>query len=467
MNRVRVPDGFAALTAEYDMLPQGARVLCAVSGGADSMCLLHLLSRAAPEGGFTVIAAHFNHGLRGEESQRDEDFVREQCARWSIPLTAGRGEVRAFAAREGYSVEEAARILRYAFLEEAGKAENCTRIATAHNADDNLETLLLRLTRGTGLHGLAGIPPRRGEIVRPLLCCSRADILAYLEENGVPHVEDSTNSDEAYARNRLRRQVIPVLRELNPQLSACAAQTIGHLRADNDYLNAQAAAACEGARREGDTLVIGAGQIAGLSPAIAVRAVRRLLELTGDGNTDCSAAHLRAVVELARGEDPSAQVCLPHGRLARREYGKLLLTARTGPPPLFAPTALKTDGETFVEGVPWRVRCRPVRCPDRDGQTAGAIYLARRAMEEPVVLRPRQTGDRISLPRRNTKTIKKLFIDEHIPRWERERIPVLADRRGVAAVAGFGPDRSRQAKPGEDAYELLFWKREGIKWNIS
>ena len=436
-----------ALTTEYDMLPRGGTVLCAVSGGADSMCLLHLLHTWAGEGGFRVAAAHYNHNLRGAESDRDAAFVAEWCAGQDIPCVIG--------------AEETARQMRYEFLRGAADAMGCGRIATAHSADDNLETLLLHLVRGAGLHGLAGIPPRRGVVVRPLLTTSRAEIVAYLEANGVAHVEDSSNTDEGYARNRIRRQVVPVLRQLNPRLTESAAETMGYLRTDNDYLNAQAAAACQNARWAEDDLVIEARYIAQLPAAIAPRAVRRLLEMMGDGSTNCSAAHLKAVVELARGDDPSAVVFLPGGRLAQRVYRELLLTTQSDPLPPFLPTPLALDGETEVEGTPWRVRCRPVRCPDESGRKPGALYLARGALEGPLVLRPRQTGDAVTLPGRGgTKTLKKLFIDEKVPRRERERIPVLADGRGVAAVAGFGPEQSRTAVPGQAAYELLFWKKE-------
>ena len=233
------------------------------------------------------------------------------------------------------------------------------------------------------------------------------------------------------------------------------------LRTDNDYLNAQAAAACQNARWAEDDLVIEARYIAQLPAAIAPRAVRRLLEMMGDGSTNCSAAHLKAVVELARGDDPSAVVFLPGGRLAQRVYRELLLTTQSDPLPPFLPTPLALDGETEVEGTPWRVRCRPVRCPDESERKPGALYLAQGALEGPLVLRPRQTGDAVTLPGRGgTKTLKKLFIDEKVPRRERERIPVLADGRGVAAVAGFGPEQSRTAVPGQAAYELLFWKKE-------
>ena len=449
------------LTTEYDMLPQGARVLCAVSGGADSICLLHLLHAMSEEGGFTLAAAHYHHGMRGAAADSDAAFVEAFCKERNIPCVIEQGDVYGEAERRGLGVEETGRQLRYEFLRRTAAELGCDRIATAHNADDNLETLLLHLVRGAGLHGLAGIPPRRGDIVRPLLTTSRADIEAYLEEHKLSHVEDCTNSDDSYARNRIRHQVVPVLRQLNPRLTESAAETMGYLRADNDFLNAQAAAACSHARWAEDDLVIEARYIAELPSAIAPRAARRMLEMMGDGNTDCSAAHLKAIVDLAAGEDPSAVAFLPNGRLVQRVYKDLLFTTQSDPLPPFVPTPLNLDGETAPEGTDWRCSCRAVICPAEGEAVSGAFYLARDTVEGELMLRPRQTGDEISLPRRGgTKTVKKLFIDEKVPRRERERIPVLADGRGVAAVAGFGPEQSRLAQPGQSAYELIFWKKE-------
>lgn len=456
-NAAAAPEGFDALVERYGMLPAGGHVLCALSGGADSMCLFHLLLCRGREMGFAVTAAHFNHRLRGEESQRDEEFVREQCARWGAPLTVGQGDVRAFARREGQTIEEAARTLRYAFLRQSAQREGCCRIATAHNAEDNLETLLLHLARGTGLHGLAGIPPRRGEIVRPLLACSRREIEAYLAAHGIPHVEDSSNTDERYARNLLRRQVLPVLRQLNPNLIRRTAQSMAYLRLDDEYLNAQARGACSAARSTPEGLRLPAASIARLPDALAPRAARYLLERTGEGDTDCSAAHLNALVALSRSEDPSAELFLPGGRRARRNYGELLISTQAAPPP-FLPAALVVDGETELAGTPWRVRCRPMPAPPPEKGRQGCFYVAQAAFSGTPILRPRQTGDRIALPHRGTKTVKKLLIEARVPRWERELIPILADEAGAAAAAGFGPDRSRVARPGEAAYELLFWK---------
>ena len=221
-------------------LPSG-RVLCAVSGGADSVCLLHSCLRLTHGGDTTVCAAHYNHCLRGGESDRDERFVRSLCASLGVELRVGRGDVAAYAREHGMGTEEAARELRYAFLEEAADELGCGYILTAHNADDNAETMLMALVRGSGPRGLAGIPPRRGRILRPMLGATRAEIEAYLAENGLEHVEDSTNECTDYTRNRIRKLCMPVLREINPRFAEAAARAGALLREDDAYLSSLAA----------------------------------------------------------------------------------------------------------------------------------------------------------------------------------------------------------------------------------
>ncbi|HIS67540.1 MAG TPA: tRNA lysidine(34) synthetase TilS, partial [Candidatus Scatomorpha merdipullorum] len=191
----------------------GLRVLCAVSGGADSVYLLHKCCELRAAKGLSVCAAHYNHCLRGEESERDERFVRALCEELGVELKAGRGDVAAYARENKLGIEEAARKLRYEFLERAADELGCEMILTAHNADDNAETMLMALARGAGPRGLAGIPPVRGRVARPMLDVTRAEIERYLAENGFEYVEDSTNASTDYTRNRIRKLVMPVLRE--------------------------------------------------------------------------------------------------------------------------------------------------------------------------------------------------------------------------------------------------------------
>ena len=451
-----------ALAAQYDMLPAGHLIVCALSGGADSMCLLHLLSRLGEKLGFSVAAAHFNHRLRGEESDRDAAFAADWCARHQIPFRLGAADVAAQAAQEGANLEDTARTMRYAFLRQVAAELGAVRIATAHNADDNAETMLLHLVRGTGLQGLTGIPPRRGEIVRPLLTATRAEILDHLDRYGIPHREDSSNQDPSYARNFLRQEIMPRLRTLNPRLAQRMGESAQSLGLDHAYLTAQAQAVCQRAERLGEGLTIPVQAIAPLPDPIAHRAVRGLLAMLGV-EAGCTAAHLRAVTALCRAENsPSKFVCLPQGFQARRIYQGLYLGRFTDPAPQCAPVPLCLDGETCPPGSVWRLFCRPVTCPAGAVQDANHCYLAADLDGTPMV-RPRQTGDTLRLPWRPGKSVKKLMIEAKLPVWMRARIPVLADNRGVLAVAGFGPHRDRLAQPGQPALEVEFLPQETME----
>jgi tRNA(Ile)-lysidine synthase len=443
-----------ALCGEYQMLPAGGLVLCAVSGGADSMSLLHLLRTLSGQAGFSLHAAHFNHHLRREESDRDEAFVRERCASWGVPLTCGGGDVRAQAAQAGRGIEETARALRYAFLEETADALGAARIATAHTADDNAETLLLHLVRGSGLAGLTGIPPRRGRIVRPLLTTTRAEIEAYCAQQGIPYVVDSTNADTAYTRNFLRLRVLPLLRQVNPRAVEHISAAAGLLRGDQDYLNSQARQVAAQARERDGGLVIRAEALAAQPDPVASRAAFQLLERAGGGKNR-AAAHSAAVLALCRSGRPSGQADLP-GLTARREYGLLVLTpaGQGAAPPAPVPVQV---GERVRWGG-WRVTCRPAVCPPSTPVQAGHFYLSRARLAGALTLRPRRSGDAIRLPGRGTKTLKKLYIEEKVPARHREALPVLADDAGVLAAIPFGPHGPRLARAGEQALEIIIQK---------
>jgi len=216
-----------SFSREMELLPGEGLILCALSGGRDSVALLHFLK----EHGFSVAAAHFDHQLR-PDSAADAEFCRALCGEWHIPFYQGEGNVAALPG----NVEANARAARYAFLEKTAAQTGAAVIATAHNADDNLETVLLHLTRGCGLNGLTGIRPRRGIVVRPMLEVPRSALDAYVEALALPYVEDATNADTAYARNRLRHQVLPVLRSINPKVAEAAGRMTETLRRDLNFL---------------------------------------------------------------------------------------------------------------------------------------------------------------------------------------------------------------------------------------
>lgn len=426
----------------FDLIPPGASVLCALSGGADSMYLLCRLLEGRGRYGWTVQAAHYNHQLR-PTAGRDEDFVREWCAKHDVPLTAGRGEVGRYAKQEGLSTEEAARALRYAFLEQAAEAEGCTLIATGHHAGDNAETVLMNLIRGCGLNGLTGIPERRGNIVRPMLEAERAEIEAYLTEHGVPHVEDETNADLTYTRNRVRRRLLPLLEELNPRAVSHIAAAARRLREDEAELSRQAVLLAEQGLDIPEGIAIPAQTLAGAPRPLALRACAVLAGRTALG---CRAVHLDQMLALAEGDSPSASLDVPGGSV-RRQYGLLVLSRSPGRPSP-EPARLR-EGET--RWGDWTALCEKAVCPGKAYVSPAEFYL--RPGE--YLIRARAPGDRITLGKRPAKTVKKLMIEGRVPAARRGCVPVLALGERVAAVGGFGPDRECLAEPEGPALHII------------
>ena len=447
---------------EQNLIPPGSHVLCAVSGGADSICLLHALYQLRGKLGFSLSAAHYNHQLRGEESERDarfvEQFVRLCCGGQRLPggrvlpavrLYSGSGDVAAQARQDRAGLEETAREMRYAFLRRTAQAAGCDRIATAHTANDNVETILFHLARGSALRGLGGILPQRGEVIRPLLTTTRQEVEDYLSHYSLPHVEDSSNSSDEFTRNRIRHQILPVLEDISPGFLGRMADTAALLRADEACLTVLARELAGHAVPRDGGLAIDAKLLADAPGPIASRAVRLLLGQLWDGDQDCGSAHLAAVLQLCRGDAPSAQVHLPHGSTARRIYQTLLLAPRLGPPPL-EPGPLPLSGQT--ENGPWRVQCQ---AESYVGQPQGPweFWLDCGTVSH-LALRPRQAGDRLTPPGRLGKTVKKWMIEERISRFQRDTLPVFDCGGRVAAVAGLGPDRACLPQRGQPAWHI-------------
>lgn len=445
------------------LIPSGCHVLCAVSGGADSICLLHALYRLRDKLGFSLSAAHYNHQLRGAESQRDAQFVAQFvqlcCGEQrlsdgrilpAVRLYSGSGDVAAQARQNRTGLEETAREMRYAFLRQTAQAAGCDRIAVAHTANDNAETILFHLARGSALRGLGGILPQREEIIRPLLTTTRQEVEDYLAYYCLPHMEDSSNASDEYTRNRIRHQVLPVLEEIFPGFLARTADTAALLRADEAYLTGLAQELAEHASPQDGGLAIDARLLADAPDPIAGRAVRLLLGQLWGGDQNCGSAHLAAVLRLCRGDAPSAQVHLPHGSTARRVYQTLLLAPRLGPIPLTSgPLALSGQTETG----PWHIHCQ---AESYAGQLQGAWEFWLDCGAAPhLELRPRQTGDRLTPPGRLGKTVKKWMIEAHISRFQRDTLPVFDCGGQVAAVAGLGPDRSFLPQAGQPAWHIV------------
>lgn len=422
-------------------LPEGTEsVLCAVSGGADSVCMLHAVLAYARARNIRVCAAHYDHGIRGEESVRDARFVASLCERLGVELASERGDVPRYAKENRLGMEEAARQARYAFLERAADTLGCRLIATAHNADDNAETMIFNLTRGSGAKGLCGIPVRRGRLVRPLLSVTREEIEQYLAENGLEHVEDSTNASDDYSRNLIRHAVMPRLREINPALAAVCTRTAELLRRDEDYFDAAVQSFLEKSF-DGESVELSAFDA--LHEAIASRVVRALW------SKSLSNAHVDAVLSL-RGGTTLAYVDLPGGRV-RREQGRLYFREEASVPLVAITPRRLTPGETL--DIPETgIRIRSYFAVE-NGEINGLFKTYRLKCESiygNLLCTGRQPGDKLApIGRGCTKTLKSLFAEKHMSIRERESAVIIRDERGVVLVDKIGADARFKAEPGE------------------
>jgi len=402
------------------MAESGDGILAAVSGGADSVCLLFLLHKWQEELGIRLAAFHLNHGLRGAEADRDEAYVRELCEKLQVPFLAVREDVAAYAASHKLSCEEAGRTLRYFHLERAAETFSCNKIATAHHRDDNAETVLLNLFRGSGFRGLSGISPVRGRIIRPLLGLSREEIAGYLRENGIEWCEDSTNREDMYARNRIRNGLLPWVRE---NINGGAA---GHI------LNFAALAG------QADEYFTRQAEILLPEGAVSIRTedfdrqpeilksylVRRMIAGALGSEKDVSMRHIHAVCAL-KGPGGGTEADLPGGFYALRSYDTLEIRKRTDG------ILAKQDGMSYEYRIfSWK--------KDREiPKNQYTKWFDYDKIKGTLSVRSRETGDYLTIRGGKRKLLKRFFIDEKIPEEKRDSIRLLAEGNHVLWVVGY------------------------------
>lgn len=445
-------EAFQSLCARENLLPENGVVLCALSGGADSVCLLHLLHERGKHQGFTVAAAHFNHQIRPEAGE-DAAFCSDFCRQWKIPFYTRSEDISAYAARKGLTLEEAARERRYAFLRETAEEIHAAAIATAHNAEDNAETVLLHLLRGTGLKGMGGIAAKSGALIRPLLTTRRSEIEAYLAVHRLPHVEDATNQDTYYTRNYIRHEVLPLLLARNPGIVEGLGRSAVSFRRDNDYLEQQASGLAAKAVCTGEEVSILAKVLGQAPEALSFRAVQQLVTRLAP-ETVLSAAHRQAVLALCRSENPSGHADLPEGLVAWRRYDRLVFGRKNLLEP-DAPVELPLPGRVNWRG--WEIQAEEALCPEGKFNQPEDFYLKAKT---PVLLRSRKAGDEITLPSRPRKSVKKLLIEQRVPKNERDCLPVFEAEGALIALGRFGADCGALPRVGERCWHIICRNRK-------
>jgi len=416
------------LSARYDSF------LVAFSGGADSSVLLDFVCRYTAEHGGTVRAAHFNHHLRGDEARRDAEFCRAVCSRRGVEFVLGEGDTVALAKEKGLSLEAAARELRYAFLAEEA-AKDGSLILTAHNSDDNLETMLFNIIRGSGLKGACGIPPRRGNIARPLLCCTRAEILDYCRENGLPFVTDSTNLADDCSRNIIRHKVLPVLTSLNPAAVECAVRTAQLLREDEDYLAAAAEALLAEAQNQAG---VSCAILSAAGGPIRTRAIALWFAQKGASPTYKDITEAERLIQTGGGHRTLAGV--------RLNACKGLLTSGDEVREM-TPVALEV-GENWAAGR--RIVLKICQNAEKNNNLHFISSLNCDKITGQLVARSRQPGDYFHSGGIG-KPLKKWYNEYGVPVSMRNRLIVIADDSGPVFVERFGADERFAAAPGRAA----------------
>lgn len=420
--------------ARHRLWTPGARVVATLSGGADSVAQLLLLRDLAATGDCVLAGAvHLNHGLR-IEAARDEAFCRDLCARLEVPLAVEQADVATLAAGWHLSIEAAGRRARYACFERAVTHFAAAAVATAHTADDQAETVLLRLLRGSGTRGLRGILPRRGRIVRPLLDCRRDALRHVLQARGQSWVEDATNTDVAVPRNRVRHELLPLLAaRFQPAIVRVLARTAEVAAGDDAHLERLAAAAARGAMRAtARGLQLSRPDVNDLPVALARRVARRALTASGAPLAP-DLADVDAVLAVCHPDGPTAATAagLRVERFSRDAV--LMIGAATAPPVTLPHRVLAVPGTVALPELGPECRLsaeRPIKDAGQPG--AGRYRLTMKTtVPTPLLVRGRQPGDRIRPPGLNgSRKLQDLLVDRKVPRGDRDRVPVVVDAAG-------------------------------------
>lgn len=404
------------------LVEKGQMVAAALSGGRDSVCLLSALKELQPKFGYRLSAVHINHGLRPEAGE-EESLCRSLCRRWQIPLTVYRVDVKERMQSSGEGVEEAARSLRYQAFERL----RADRIALAHHQQDQAETLLLHLLRGSGLTGLCGMQKKRLPYIRPMLDVSRAEIDAYIAARGLPYAEDASNQDTAFRRNRIRHELLPLLQQAyNPEIVRALAQTATLLQKEEAYLESQTPPAPEGG--------LSITWVLSYPENIQRRILRKWLQQAGL-RQDISQVHVQQLMDLMHGQT-GKQVTLPKDLTVDKTYDILHICtripyAKTEPElPRFESELLTLSqaSEQWKSHEPFSA----ARIPALEDEK----WLSADGLREMPVWRFRRPGDYL-MAAGGRKKLKDFWIDEKIPRRERERVPLLADGAHVLWVFGY------------------------------
>ncbi len=437
---------------QYKMLQPGEKVIVAVSGGPDSMALLHILWEIRENLEISLVAGHLNHGLR-PEAEKEKSFVCNVASQLGIPFHWKKADVRGHQQARNLSLQEAAREIRYEFLLAASRKYGATKIALGHTADDQAESLIMRFLRGAGTRGLAGIPPKRDEIIiRPLIRTWKTEILSYLEERKINFLSDPSNRSLHYLRNRVRHELLPILERYNPRIRQTLVQMAELSREEEDFwqdlLEEKFPSLLVG-KREKNRLTLDIPSLQVHPVALRFRIYRRGIEHLAGNLRFMGFPHFLAIDRLLENPGPSKQIRLPHGISVSKSYHSLIFSNTPAAPVSFE-YSVAGPGILEIPEIERAMSFAVIAAPGHDPHSdkPNLALLDFDSIDFPLTVRSFRAGDRLQpLGMKGEKKVKDLFMDCKIPVERRKKIPLLLSKDRLLWVVGIRMDHRARLHP--------------------
>lgn len=454
---------FLKTIKKYNMVKEGDKVIVGVSGGPDSVCLLHLFNKFCGQLGILLYVAHLDHMFRGKESEEDARFVETLCHNWNIPFFSDKVDVPAYAKNFGLSPEDAARRVRYDFFLQVKKQINAHKIATGHNQNDHEETILMNILRGTGLDGLVGIDPVRESFIRPLIEIPRAEIEKYIEQEGIPFRIDATNLTTDYFRNSLRLELIPIIRKKYcPHFGQSLRRLSEITRRDLAFLKQETAKAeADVVNYQAEKAVINVEKFLKQHEAIKYRLARSVVEKLSGDVKDFETRHAKLLVEFIENASPGSMIDLPKNLQGIKEYNTFILSKASFDEIPNYNYLLNVPGEISINEIGINIKAY-IKAKDEIKITPDTdmAYLDYDKIESNLIIRNRLPGDRFKpLGGMGFKKLKDFFIDEKVPRLKRDQVPIVESKGNIVWVGGMRID-DRYKVTGETKRVLVMEMRK-------
>lgn len=458
VNQHKIIDEVRRTIRKYSMLSPGDTVLVGLSGGPDSVCLLHVLSELN-EMPLGLYAAYIDHGLRPSEIPIEIDFCKDLCERLNVPFTVMAINVREYAVQRGLSKQEAARHLRYEALKEIASEVRASKIALGHNADDQVETFFINILRGTGPRGLSGIPPIRENIIRPLIETGRAEIEEYLEKEKLNYIIDSSNLKKDYLRNWIRLSLIPEMRKINPSLTETMIRMMGILREEEGYFDilvTKALMRMITRKREG-YIELFLSPMETLDRVLLRRVLRRAIDEIR-GLKRISFIHIEDMLELIKKGKAGDRLYLPDDLRVIKGYSTLIITAE--PPIRIGRYSLSIPGEVIIKETGMRIKAEITERVEELGDGKEVLTLDADRTGQSLHIRPRERGDFFyPLGFGKKKKLQDFFVDEKIPRDERDSVPLVVSGNDIIWVVGLRGDERFKVTKETRRFLILAFRR--------